>query len=460
MPKKILFLSDYGNGCMTGYATVSRNIIARLKACFEDELHIDVVAVNYFGPAYKEYNDTVSVVSGKLAQNRIGVPEEFKDGDNFGRLHFAELYNLNFYDGIFILMDLGTIAPVVPWFKHADWIKQRKAAPAAFSKPPSIIYFPVDGKIHECVERENFNENDIKGYPKEVQTFYTKQIRQLDELDYFTAAVTFTQYGQDQVELQKLAGRNPVSKNIRAVIPHGINTSEFFPVDQAEKKKFRDHYFGKNAGKYIIGVINRNQPRKDIPTAIFGFLEAKNNWNKNLPAPFLYLHMDAVDPKGWNLHKLLAQTGLMEGKDYMFSKGDKNGQVPVQMLNSIYNSIDVFLSTALGGGWELTVTEAMACKVPCIIPEHTSMKELGADGRAFMLDEFVPACEVSDNVMRLRCHYQQVSELIKEACFMRATGDDKKMIEGAYAWVTKLTWENVCDEWINLFSAVYGVEIK
>ena len=59
--KKILCLFDYGMGVMTGYATVSKNIVAQVKKEFGDDLHLDIIAINYFGDPYKEYNDTVQV---------------------------------------------------------------------------------------------------------------------------------------------------------------------------------------------------------------------------------------------------------------------------------------------------------------------------------------------------------------------------------------------------------------
>jgi glycosyltransferase involved in cell wall biosynthesis len=136
--------------------------------------------------------------------------------------------------------------------------------------------------------------------------------------------------------------------------------------------------------------------------------------------------------------------------------GDENGQVPVETLNKIYNSLDVYVSTAIGGGWELTVTEAMACKVPCILPDHTSLGELGADDRAKLLVELSEICHVDDNNIRLRCLKEEVGEAILETAKNKALTEYR--VEQAYEWVQQLNWDNVCEEWINLWNDVYQIE--
>ena len=49
---------------------------------------------------------------------------------------------------------------------------------------------------------------------------------------------------------------------------------------------------------------------------------------------------------------------------------------PVNILNEIYNASDLYLTTAWGEGWGLTVTEAMCCHVPVVAPANTSLIEI------------------------------------------------------------------------------------
>ena len=59
--KKILCLFDYV--ARTGFATVSKNIVSELKKEFGNNLHLDIIAVNYFGEPYYEDANTF-VISG------------------------------------------------------------------------------------------------------------------------------------------------------------------------------------------------------------------------------------------------------------------------------------------------------------------------------------------------------------------------------------------------------------
>lgn len=433
---------------MTGYATVTRNMVVELKKHFGDKLHLDICAINYNGEGYTEYDGTVQVVSALLSQREV----EGVAGDEFGRMFFLDKIRSIEYDGIFILQDLGTIAGLVPLLREIQ--DNKKSAGLKVFK--SMIYFPVDGPIQGRVKNKLFIKEKFDALPKERKQYFKEYISQLDELDFFDTVVTYTNFGKSEILKHR-----PSLKDKIKVLYHGTNTTDFFPIDENEKTKFRKQYFGKNADKFIVGLINRNQYRKDIGTSIFGFIEAKYRWNQDLPRPFLYLHMKADDPHGMNLNNVLSHTDLVEGKDYMFAAGDEHGQVDVQTLNKIYNSIDVYLSTALGGGFELSVSESMSCKKPCIVPNHTSLGELGADGRAYLLEEFLPIANAADNTVRQMCHYEEVGEAITKVARnllnpKNTTESDR--VEKAYKWITSLTWDVICIDWTKYFEETYKIK--
>lgn len=448
--KKILCLFDYGPNCYTGFATVSRNIVQQLKAHFGDSLCLDIVAINYFDKPYTEYNGTVRVISGKLGQNVQGVPDQFKQGDDFGRLQFLTMLRDEEYDGIFFILDLGVIAPIVPLIKR-QYDVNRKTHKKLFR---SMIYFPVDGMLHSKVKNEFYNKSAVDKLPVNERQYYDFEwIEQVTTLNLFDRVVTYTKFARE--ELKK---HNEGLTFSMQVLYHGINTADFYPMNKRDRAEFRERNFGRHARKIIVGVINRNQPRKDIPTAIFGFIEARKQYKPTGRELFLYLHMKPEDAKGWNLHNLLSQTDLVEGVDYMFPKlGDHNQQVTIAKLNEIYNSLDIYLSTALGEGWGLTTTEAMACKVPCIIPKHTSLQEIGEDGRAFFLEESLPVSVIDDNAMRYMCHFDEVGEVIGAVSQKIADGAELPEVQKAYDWVTALTWDNICKKWIRNFEEVFDV---
>lgn len=447
MSKQILCLMDYGPDCKTGYATVSRNMVKQLKAHYGSYLKLDIMATNYFGKPYNEYEGTVQVMSAVGAESIIkSNPDKI---DDFGRMAFLSALKETEYDGIYMLQDLAQIVYIVPLLKQMQIYK----AKIGYKYFTSVVYFPVDGKIHTRVKNPKYVKSQLASIPKEEREFFKETICPLDELDFFDHLVTYTLYAKNEILKQK-----PSLESKLSVIYHGINTADFYPITgEKEKEKFRNKYFGNNANKYIVGCINRNQYRKDIPTAIFGFIEAKKNWPKEiLPAPFLYLHMDPEDSLGWRLRDMLSMTNLVEGKDYMFPKdGDANSQVDIATLNSIINSIDVYLSTALGGGWELSFTECMACKIPCIVPNHTSLGEIGGEERASLLEEFLPVCNKEDNMVRQMCQYEEVGEsIIKQGLLKEILIPNHQLprYELAYQWITQFTWEAVCENWIRIFN--------
>ena len=393
----ILALFDYN--CFTGFATVSKNITKHWKSTFGDAMQLDIVGINYFGADYQEDANT-RIISAKL-----------KDvaNDDFGRHVFLSTLRQNDYDLIFILQDLGIVVPMVKLLKEIKEDK-RKNNRKQFK---SIFYFPVDFAL---------TPNLGVG------------------LEFFDSLATYTEFGR--MHALRVC---PGIRQKLAVVPHGNNNENFYPLPDTEAKKFRQEFFGQNADKFIVSSINRNQPRKDIPNTIFGFLEYKENYNQNT---FLYLHMNPKDPMGWNLRTIFSQTPLKEGVDFMFpTEEEYNKGADVDKMNKIYNSSDVFLSTATGGGWELTVTEAMATKLPVIIPKHTSFETLaGPQGdRAYLLESLYPFVSTVDNIIRLQTDIYEIAEKIHE---VKTDIDNRsptlhKKLESAYNFVESLNWREI-----------------
>jgi len=397
-PFRILALWDYNS--FTGFATVSKNLVTNWKRIFGDSMKLDICAVNYFGDDYTE-GENIRIISAKGRD----VAKAY-----FGRYVFMRSLKDVDYDLIFILQDLGVVVPIIPYLKQI-WEEKKKANKKQFK---SILYFPVDFAL---------TPNLGVG------------------LEFFDSLATYTEYGKFHA-----IRVNPQIKGKLKVIPHGNNMENFYPLDENEARAFRVEYFGKeNAEKFIVGSINRNQSRKDIPTTIFGFLEY---WEKHNQNAFLYLHMNPKDPMGWHLRTILAQTPLREGVDFMFTpKDDYNKGADVNKVNKVYNAIDVFLSTATGGGWELTVTEAMSAKKPVIIPKHTSFEHLGGQNgeRAYFLETLYPIVAMVDNIIRFQCDLYEISDTLHQVYKDKTSKalDQTLKIDKAYKFVESLDWKDI-----------------
>jgi glycosyltransferase involved in cell wall biosynthesis len=418
-PCKVLCLFDYN--AFTGFATVSKNIKRELKHHFGNDLQLDICAVNYFGEPYEEEDGTYVISAVKSAPKK----------DDFGRFGFLKILNdSNEYDGIFIIQDVGVICTIAQILKS---IKDEKARNKK-KLFKSIFYFPVDCLFIDAL---------------------------LKDLEVFDCLCTYTEYGRKEV----LRLRPDLKSKIK-VVPHGNNHNHFYPIESEEEVlAFRKEYFGENADKFIITNVNRNQPRKDIPTTIFAFMEAKSRWKENnlTSEPFLYLHMNPKDPMGWDIRGMLLQTDLVENKDYKLLDMDlANKGASIDMLNNIYNASDVYVTTTLGEGWGLTLTEAMATKTPIICPLSTSFIEMTNNGkRAYTIDNLLYRCNTVDNVIRYQCDYFDVADTILHVAKGLQSKDElfyedlNKRIESAYAYVKSLSWKEVCKSWIQYFKETY-----
>ena len=396
-PFRILALFDYNS--FTGFATVSKNLVKNWQRTFGDDMKLDIVAVNYFGEDYSE-GENIRVISAK----RRDVAE-----DDFGRYVFMRSIMDIDYDLVFILQDLGVVVPVIPHVKKL--LEDKKNGNRKQFK--SILYFPVDFSL---------TPNLVVG------------------LDFFDVLATYTEFGK-----QNVLRLRPELKPKLKVVPHGNNMENFYPLPAEEADTFRKEYFKDNSDKFIIGCVNRNQSRKDIPTTIFGFLEYWEEHNKN---SFLYLHMNPKDPMGWNLRTILSQTPLREGVDYAFPpEEDYNKGADVIKLNKIYNSIDCFLSTATGGGWELTVTEAMSAKKPVVIPKHTSFEHLGGQNgeRAYFLETLYPIVAMVDNIIRFQSDLYEIAEVLNQVYKDKKSRalDQTLKIEKAFKFVENHDWKEI-----------------
>jgi glycosyltransferase involved in cell wall biosynthesis len=406
---KVLCLFDYV--ARTGFGTVSKNIVKEIKNNFGENILLDIVAVNYFGePYYDEHNNYI-----------ISAPLNDGNKDSYGRYFFLKaLQESDAYDGIFICQDLGIIVPIIEVIEHIKASK-KEANKKSFK---SIFYFPVDCAL----------------------------VPQLThKLEFFDLLVTYTEYGRNEVVKLR-----PELKTKIKVIPHGNSSKDFYPISKEEIKSFREEYFGKNANKFIITNVNRNQPRKDIPTTIFSFIEAKKMWPYELPEPFLYLHMHPKDPLGWDLRGILIQTDLKEDVDYQLLPFKyEESMAETEIVNKIFNASDVFLTTTLGEGWGLTFTEAAACKVPIVAPYTTSFMEMSNYGKnGYMLYNINPTCNL-DNVIREQCDPFEVAEVLLEVAESIGKKEHEQKLENNYNWVKKLEWKEVCKAWVNYFKTIY-----
>lgn len=185
-------------------------------------------------------------------------------------------------------------------------------------------------------------------------------------LDGITHAIFWTQFGLDEAR----AGgyRGPAS-----VIPLGVDLSIYKPTD---KMHAREQFISVDKHRaFIIGNFNRNQPRKRWDLTIKYFAE----WMYKMRVTDAYLMLHAA-PTG--------DTGVDIGQLARYYKvEDRVGLIAPDVFYGFdetviaqeYGCLDLFISTTQGEGMGLTALEAMACGIPCVLPDWSAFGDWARD---------------------------------------------------------------------------------
>ncbi len=144
----------------------------------------------------------------------------------------------------------------------------------------------------------------------------------------------------------------PFVKHKIKVIYEGIDSHKFYSDKKSIHKKF------------IIGYIGGLGKRKNIEFILRLAKEFQNN--KKV--------LFKIAGKGPELDRLLKLKEKMRLNNVNFV-----GFIPEEKLNKFYNSLDIFIFPSLYEGFGLPVLEAMACGIPTIVSNNSSLPEIVRD---------------------------------------------------------------------------------
>lgn len=404
MAEKIKLLCYCDFSCATGFSTVSTNVLTGLYNT--GRYDITVFAINYWG----DYTPLQSMF--KL------FPAGTGSQDPYGRQKFINMVPGMQFDLVFFLQDTFILDFLPTLMPHLKKIKGDTFR--------SVCYYPMDSTI---------------------KPEWANNISYVDQL------VAYANFGK-QTTLKSLPGRDI------KVIPHGVDTKEFYPLKDGpgaeEFKAFKNQYFGTLKDKFIITNVNRNQQRKDIPRTMQAFAE----FRKEAPDSILYLHMAQKD-QGWDLPELCKYFDFDTSKDVIFPQNfGPNQGYPRPVVNALYNCSDVVVSTCLGEGFGLSWIEAMATKTPVIMPNNTAMTEFITEDKGYLVDSGTNpslwTCLPHDN--EVRRPLVDVEHMVEALLHVYNNRDEaQQKAENAYKWVTtEMDWQNnIVPRWIKLFDEEY-----
>jgi glycosyltransferase involved in cell wall biosynthesis len=315
---RIAVLSDSPTLC-TGY----RNNMVQLCRHLEKAGH----EIHYLANGYMGANlESVKLEGGEEFNYKI-----YAHGHNnqYFNQTMSQLLKQISPDRFIILLDTFML---FPWFQNID------TSPAK-----TFFWFPTDGG---------------GGLPKGCEAILKK----------IDCPVAMSQFGQKQVKDYH---------NLEvAHIPHGVDSSAFYPLEEKDRNELRAKWG--LSDKFVIGVVARNQPRKNLDRTI----KTMKLVAEKIPNAILFLHLDPKDPAQpmFQIHELVKKHNL-ENR-VVYSGMSAHSGFPQSEMNNIYNLMDCFFLSTSGEGFGIPIIEAMSCQVPVLATDYTTTQELIKDNKA------------------------------------------------------------------------------
>ncbi len=185
--------------------------------------------------------------------------------------------------------------------------------------------------------------------------------------------VAMSEFGADQIRM--VMGERP------PVVYHGVDTEQFRPVSPErplyiEGQKLRTkaeckRLFGLNPKTKLVFRADRHMPRKRYASLLRAM------------APVLARRSDLAllihcnpDDEGGHLHDQITKLHPTIQKRIAVTNG---ARVTRDQLTALYNAADVYASPS-AEGFGLTIAEAMACGVPAVGMDYSSVTEVVGPG--------------------------------------------------------------------------------
>ena len=356
---------------------------------------IDVLALNYHGDPHP-------------LQKSFNIFPATLQGDMYGINRVANIVASNDYKMIFMINDIWIVSEYI-----------REIRTKVNKTIPIVTYTPVDAP--------HLKPEFIHPLNQGIQH-----------------SIYYTEFGRNEAILGGLTIPS-------SVISHGVDQDvfQFMP-----KKAARDES-GIPHDDYVVLMVNRNNPRKRLDYGIYAFSEwvKRTNKPKNVK---LYYH-GALRDVGPDLEDVADYCGVGDRFIITSRNMTMNNMLPIEKLKVVYNSGDVYFSSSSNEGWGLCVHEAMACGLPCIIPQYSALAEWPNGGVEYISVDPKPEFNTAqvNTIFRqfnLESFIEKSEKLYNDAAYRKELG--KK----AYRLATKseFEWKNIANE----FHAVFQKVIK
>ncbi|MDH4220896.1 MAG: glycosyltransferase, partial [Candidatus Aminicenantes bacterium] len=138
------------------------------------------------------------------------------------------------------------------------------------------------------------------------------------------------------------------------VIHNGIETDRFF-TDLEARARIRAQW-GVREGEKLIGIVARFDPMKDHVT----FIRAAALLSNQRPDVRFVCVGNGQEPYKSELYSLSHKLSLDDKLIWVGARED---------MPSVYNALDIAVSSSYEEGFPNVIVEAMACGVPCVVTD-------------------------------------------------------------------------------------------
>ena len=365
----LVFKSSYDNSYRTGLFNVEYNILLEMLKNYSDKF-------NFFATCKcneKIYNDLVLKAFPEFKEikflNIYSKRNEFKKVVNFYIINLKK--NKTFFSKIkIIFLKIYKIAFSLFKNKKEPNIDFINIYQSFFYKIPDIILENNKIKkftiLHDILPYTNpeYFEEDSKNYEKCRQNFKDKYLYFKDkDINVFVIS---------QYTLNEVNKNLPELKNTNYIVNLiSYNKNQYFVIDKNKiDKNILSKYNIPQNTSYILSLSSLNK-RKNLPFLIDTFIQFLEK-NKNIKD----LNLVLAGPKGWMFDDIFNSINNAEKyKDRIIL----TGFVDEKDINIIYNLAYAFVFPSLAEGFGIPVLEAMACGIPVLSSNLTSLPEVYGD---------------------------------------------------------------------------------
>jgi glycosyltransferase involved in cell wall biosynthesis len=318
--KKILILSDSPT-CTSGLGRISRDLAIRIAENMSDV--VEVATCGYGAPKSRHLPfEQYSVQDPTTTGWQVGeLPQVWDDfvGDDEGIL-------FTIWDASRLLWLGDSKYCTIPQLKKfLDAVPMKK-----------IAYWPIDAY-------------GVEGKLSNILAYTVNQ---------FDVSLAYTQFGANVLDAT-FSGKK------HEFIPHGIDSSIFYPHDKEESRKTMESLvFGESLeGAFITGAVCTNQLRKDFGL-LFATVKELLISGKNVK---LWLNTDSI-MRYWDVQALVADFALQ-------------GRIAVTMgltneeLACYYSACDITILPSIGEGLGYPAFESIFCGTPCFTVNYGGTPE-------------------------------------------------------------------------------------